>query len=519
MTNIDTHVGITLGPIYETFRLARKTREFWAVSFMFSMLAEKLCLELMKNGVKKDDFLVPHHSIIGEQIKNVGLYLDRIVLKGNHNLWEKIPEIIAAALEELTKKLNNIDNVDLRQGELQDYFRIYAVFKSGTTNPLENISEALNGLELMNTGGSKDNVEAKIRKFIENVNTEYSNSSDFEENNFLKNYYDIEDFNGNKRIASIQEISTVELSEQTPYRETLNETLWRRKDDEDFYKTLKENRIESVRNYHKYYCIVQADGNDLGKTLIKSDASQISDLSKELIQWGKSALKIIKSYGGVPIYIGGDDLLCFCPVSNKKTVLDFVNDLNRAYAEKETLSKYSSLRFGVAISYHKSPMYESYMQTFDLMREARQLGNACAIGLEKHSGQPQKWIFGLKKSDTFESYIEPIIASMTREKEKMRFLTSVLYKINSNQELIYHASFEESRLWSFFQNTFEEAGDGKEAVPDYKYLKAVCNYLFYLFSEHKDTKVPGENQYTAIREVYSALKTIRFIKGMDDDKN
>ena len=78
-----------------------------------------------------------------------------------------------------------------------------------------------------------------------------------------------------------------------------------------------------MKSYHKYFCIVQADGDNMGKTIQNGNVAAISTA---LIQYAAAAVPKISDYGAMPIYAGGDDLLFIAPVVGKdgKNIFDLI---------------------------------------------------------------------------------------------------------------------------------------------------------------------------------------------------
>ena len=159
-------------------------------------------------------------------------------------------------------------------------------------------------------------------------------------------------------------------------------------------------------------------------------------------------------------------------------------------------------------------MYEAYSSTFDLLKEAKKTKNACTVSYDKHSGQPHQFTYSF--GNEYQQLIEKISANMVVEENKKSFLASVMYKLKANEELIFIISHSSERLWYFFENNFEEAKRGRAGTKPYEYLKAISIYLHHLFSKHGNAK--ENDEYVATTTIYSVLKTIRFIKGLDDAK-
>ena len=57
------HTAITLGPIYKTFMYAKKTRELWAASYLFSYLMKTLIVAF-KTADNDIDIIIPFIAIV-----------------------------------------------------------------------------------------------------------------------------------------------------------------------------------------------------------------------------------------------------------------------------------------------------------------------------------------------------------------------------------------------------------------------------------------------------------------------
>ena len=75
---------------------------------------------------------------------------------------------------------------------------------------------------------------------------------------------------------------------------------------------------------------------------------------------------------------------------------------------------------------------------------------------------------------------------------------------------------DKERYWHLFENNFNEAKKEKEETPDYKFIKALTEYLHCLLTRYEREQME-QKEYKATTYLYSALKTIKFIKGLDQD--
>ena len=108
---------------------------------------------------------------------------------------------------------------------------------------------------------------------------------------------------------------------------------------------------------------------------------------------------------------------------------------------------------------------------------------------------------------------------MIVDENEKNFLNSVMYEIRQNENVLVLFRSDAERFWAFFENNFDEAKESKIGTKKYDYIKSVADTLKYLFDKNKDEFVENQKMYKATIELYSAIKTIKFIKGLDDDKD
>lgn len=483
---------------------------------MFSLYAKKICDAFLEKGSDPDDFLVPNKRVLNRTLKNYGLFHDRIVIKADQQLWlEFEKDIVDRALLSLSSEIS-ANEKGLDYSSLKTFLKTYAVFlETEQEKPLLPLFNKLNTIELYNIETSDNDSDLKIKRFLENVNSEYDDSNNITESSFLKKFFDLLDYNGNLRIPSIVEISTFELRQHTDYTGIMNRNIWCKSPDESsLFEAFQHSFQQIVRNYHKYICILRADGDGLGSVLTNSNDSEIRSITSDLTDWGEEAFLLLKEYGALPVYIGGDDLLCFAPVNNgKETILELANKLSVSYRKKSSLKDHS-ISVGISISYYKSPMYESYETTYDLLKKAKKKGNSCVLSYEKHSGSPH--IFSYEFDSDYVAIVQPLLNLMEFNDNEKSFLSSVMYCLRLNEELLHLIKDDCERIWYFFINNFDEASDKKKDTVKYRYLKLVAQIIYTQFGRAGSNRIKEKEMYEAINNTYSLLKTTRFLKGLDD---
>ncbi|WOC31813.1 MULTISPECIES: Cas10/Cmr2 second palm domain-containing protein [Caproicibacterium] len=442
MTN-QTYIAITIGPIYDTITLTSSPAGLWAASYMFSYISKRLCEIIVANGIteKPENIISPYFDNKKAASDGIGRYHDRIVF---------IPSDADSALKELDEAFNEIcadlsmifsDNGSQKDW-FRDYLQLHAVVFSCDKQPLLECSKYLDPIELEKTfpiGGespvkelldsSKNNqnitIKTKIRDKMSDGNWPFPNAAGK---------------NGKGRLPDMEDI-TGRRSETKSSR--------------------KRKKINS------YYAIVKTDGDGFGKYIEKLESGEERKFSEKCFAYCSDSANLIKDYGGIPIYAGGDDLLFIAPLKDKengeRTIIDLMDDLKNKFEchfgkgeDKPTLSA------GVVIRYFKYPLYEAFdeanYQLFQLSKKVYEKDgkggkNSVSVSLQKHSGKSVEFILDkFNKSNVTEKLIE-----LMKLHENGEVLQSIKDKIWKYKMLFIHAQATDAdALKSVFANTFDD---------------------------------------------------------------
>lgn len=122
-----------------------------------------------------------------------------------------------------------------------------------------------------------------------------------------------------------------------------------------------------------YYALLLADGDNMGKTIDAQDSPEKHRaLSQKLSVFAQQAESIIGSAGGVPIYVGGDDVLAYLPLH---TALHCVKDLNEQfrqamqgfeYVDEKGAQHSPTLSGALVMAHHLTPLRD----VLDMARRA-----------------------------------------------------------------------------------------------------------------------------------------------------
>jgi len=504
------YLSITIGPIIKTLSMARKPRELWSASYLFSQLMGDLITEISKEAKIISPGIVSNNYTV-----KVGLYPDRLFCKEYPGGFESIAEIIN------TVKVTYANKV----GVFADYFKIYAleIEAENDGQAVDILNKRLDYMELYNPIIS-DEAEESVRKLIVDK----------------KNKLDSRDV----EVDTLAELASVQLKHIDPKAyETCG--VKAKKEEEKtgkdaFIRTLKTEFKDKFKTPHKYICIVHADGDNIGTIINTLNEGELTELSNRLLEFGQKACGKIKAFGGLPIYAGGDDLLFIAPVvfgkeEEEKTIFDLIDRINNVFQESkvpeiigedpETKKKLiPSMSYGISITYYKYPLYEALNMSrellFDVAKELREnrkekgtkIKQAIAWTLQKGSGSSVSAAFSTSAvEEKLSSAFDKLLTNIS-SKTDPNLITAVIHKIKSNEELLKIIMEDEKcliRINAFFETTLEY-NSKKES--EQKYLNAVKELLLTSYLITNDIK-------ETVRIVYAMLRTAKFIKGLEDDKD
>jgi len=169
-----TYVALTIGPIYKTLEGAKKPKELFSASYLFSYIMKQIILEF-----KSRDFVVPYigESIFEDKI-DVGLFHDRFIFKAEEGDLSLLKEkVIPVVIADVSDKLH-VDKAYLEQ-YLQLHYDAYEV--EDNENPVLKIMPYLDAAELFyqtERGGdgllqkalkNKENFFVKNKKIVDDL--------------------------------------------------------------------------------------------------------------------------------------------------------------------------------------------------------------------------------------------------------------------------------------------------------------------------------------------------------------
>lgn len=552
------YTAINIGPVVSTLQMARKPRELWAASYLFSFLMECIINVLQDYGIKKADIISPDildKSKKENQNLGVGLYPDRIFFK--NSLQETLNE--QSFIEDVFEKFISSTKfvVEKNDGNVEkklkrDFFKMMIVSldisieqgENEESKAIQELNQALDKLELFNIA-SKD-AEAKTVRDL--IRLKYGSPLFIEA--FGKKKFPVE---------SLGEIAAKQMEKLEPEKWKKFAEDIKSEDNKIAEKAYSQFSEKNLKSYHKYICIVQADGDNVGTTVShkKLQDGKVKEISTALLDFGKKATKKIKKYGGLPIYAGGDDLLFIAPVvgiekkedGSWKNILDLLEELNDdsfkgvidkvaeckltkddkskktsdidntstsedcdQNKDKEDILIEASLSFGISITYYKYPLYEALGAAgkllFDVAKKIEDK-KAWAWSLRKHSGSSFDVAFSRKDKELTKAFFDLINATTDDD-----LVSAVAHKLYEKDELsnMVLKSGSEARLNALFGNILE--------FKDNPYFNTVKKLMPVLYNtekadkDEKDERADKTNKSdNYATKLYSLLRTAKFIKG------
>lgn len=512
------YAAINIGPIVGTISMARKPRELWAASYLFSFLME--CI--IKTIKEKGKTIISPASVEGDEKIGVGLYPDRIYL-------EDITD------EELKDVVDKAFLAFAGTGIGQDYVNVMYVSIESEKGEgvIRKLNQLLDCTELYNRP-----VRDKSREDVLKLIQEKYGSSLFRHA-----------FGNSKfEIQTLGEIATYQLSKLegkaevwenlcagAREKEENNGAEDLKKAEDEFYKKIKVAFKEYYHSYHKYICVVQADGDNMGSIISALKNEEVMTLSAALLEYGKEACQKIRDFGGLPIYAGGDDLLFLAPVvSDKGNIFGLLSEIDGFYKEtvdgaidknniirpeKDGEKLHTSLSYGLSVSYYKYPLYEALKSAreslFDTAKNV-QGKDAIAWCLRKHSGTGFSGSFCKNASGgkVYQAFTNLMGCSVKEET-----VSAIAHKLRQNEdllEIIRKSEDKESRMTAFYHKVMEEENPEKDS-----YLKDTRGLLCALFDSYVETKEDKEGKTRPITKIlttmYGMLRTAKFINGEGDE--
>lgn len=525
--SIKRYIGITIGPIDRVAGMAKRgTKALWASSYIFSYLAREIVRKFYLE--KERNFLLPQWSQQGAEPDSTvfdtkngsGLFPDRYIFKSEGNDFKDLQAHKEKVLGELAKKLGeelSVPDLEKVKKYVNNNFKVFFVeqkFNPDDTDGkvVEDISSMLDILEsediFCGETLDKDN-------YLERL---FEKADSF----LMKDAFGEKEKSNDKRIIkTIFEYTACELKEEEYWKEcgfqeppTIDLAG---KQGNPFVENVDDKVKKKYLPYHNYLAVVKADGDRMGDTL-KNMAKMgipIYKLDKNLLQYNLSVGEKIRKQGGVPVFLGGDDLLFFAPVIGlgHKTVFNLIDEIDATFHKQmEDLKDLlkdgmkMTLSFGMSISYYKFPIYEARRMAEELLYKAKDSGrNGLAWQLRKHSGQViDGGVINKGKGSFYSEYKKLIVdnCKIQVSEDENKLYSSFVYWLNEHASVIKGILSDNNKLVNYFKNSFEKP------FYDNAGFKGLYEKVLKMMSENS-----GDGYI--IESMYSALRFILFVKNCE----
>jgi|JI7StandDraft_1071085.scaffolds.fasta_scaffold41270_2 CRISPR-associated protein Cmr2 len=497
------YLAVTIGPIGRTLGPLRKTRAIFAGSYLFSYVMRELLRALSVGEHQlQGKLLLPYvpndkmeEYFASTQGIGVGLYPDRLLAEAAEGDFERFVSARKLVLEKVAA-------LGLSTDFTNQYFQIYGTVLTLDQNDdtVNALNRLLDQLEMRQQWVSKGNPDG-LTQYLSKANAI-----------MLDAFGD-----GNRIFPSLPAIATRGLREGTrKERKAYFEAVENEDDENELIPSLKKEFGERFRFYHKYIAIVYADGDRMGKHIgnQNADSAKLNDVSKNLFDFGQAAKGVIVSYGGSPVYIGGDDLFFFAPVAvveegKTKTIFDCIADLDVAFEAQFPKSDGNpTLSYGVSITYHKYPLNEARSKAEELLYTAKDTDrhtakNAIEWNVNKHSGS--FFGAGLDKDQPYFKTFKTLLSQRTEA--DANWLNSVIYFVRYWSELF--PKLTEVEIQNLFKSRLNESVHREDQVFLYETLPAFISQVHAAFPDRA-------NDGNTL--IFGVLRFIQFIRSDDQDE-
>lgn len=545
------YLAITLGPILEIIGEARSTRELAAASGFFSDWGKAIVENLDKEYCEPNRLLPKSINRENEDQEISENYPDRFIYKIlDKNNDENVLEFVNKT------KLDYMDSI--YSGEIKEkakwYFQCHAALYECEENEAMGIGyQILDNIELLQYKSSEQEKKLGISREL----LEY----------YLKNS---EYANVNIKVPSTSDIAVYSLFNNREATKIYDEIGNHIDNDELSKKKILEiskkfniKLDDKLAKYSNYVVVVQGDGDGVGsalKTLYEENQiEEYNKLQENLNQFASLAKQEISKFGGYPVYVGGDDILCFLPVigNENKLFIEFMKELDEFLKDSIDGVKLQNginsmgLSFGATIYYYKYPLEMARENSSDLLfRKAKYFTNnmlkdkcctedklisknAIALDLIKHSGKKNSIITSMSNESKKLGFIIDLwkdsVNIKLEDKDNLeKQLTSVIHKLNKDKLLMNAIIEKELSLKSdnirgyidnYFNNNFNETihlsfekyFEKIKGFVNLVYLELLENIDSQMFEKFDSNKIDFNKINIAIENMIQILEIGQFL--------
>lgn len=545
------YTALTIGPIYKTLTKSQKTRELWGASYLFSYLMKQIIKQIKQKEIKIILPCTESVEINGDKIDilegkyEAGLFPDRLIFESTTNLdLKEVERIINLIIENISSEIfNHLKQLDNKTVEDKDffksYFKVYAVEREFSGSSFNEITQKLfTDLDLLEHQDSfvlKENANY-MKDFLSVVSFRRKNkpcSFLIEDSLNVKEDQRVK-FDSLIEIAAKELIDKLTEEEKVDFDSILNSDFKNEAksiDSEEklinFLKTTDSTK-EYFKTYHKYIAIVHIDGDNFGKINKHLDDTDFIKFSDCLVRFSLRTNQTITKYGGLPVYVGGDDALFFAPVrtllgETQKNIFDLIDEIDEIFMHefKEIIDNEKSkdngiipsLSAGISISYYKFPLEEaleaSRNQLFNVAKKMKGK-DAVAFTVLKHSGKGfgaciNKHSVSNKNNNEVYNQFKKMIKTNI---DKNNLLNSVSNKLFANTTILDEIGGDTTRVCNYFDNNFNEGVHKVDGTKEF--IENVSEFIPVIYNCPDKKHKPHEI-------LNGCLRTVKFLNRKDNE--
>jgi CRISPR-associated protein Cmr2 len=198
------YIALTIGPIYKTLKDAKKPKELFSSSYIFSYIMKKIIKQF-----KDRKFITPYVGEDAFKEDKVGLFHDRFIFESKDGDLTKLEDAIDSVISDVADKL------DIDFESAKEYLQINYLEKEleKDANPIKVLMPYLDTKELFFQISQNDDFIKKLRRKKgdrDNFLTENKNIIDDLKKLSFNEYYCIVHADGDKMSKVIEDIANLE---------------------------------------------------------------------------------------------------------------------------------------------------------------------------------------------------------------------------------------------------------------------------------------------------------------------
>lgn len=348
-----TYVGITIGPITNALQYARDPQSLWFACAIFSEISREICEALTAPNCPFENVKIytPYYFHGMKVDDGVAKTHDRIVFSG-----ENVDSVILEKIIRLVK--NDICDLFPIEYQIPEYKRFLTGYFQIHYICLEE-NENLN-----------KNCMMEIYPYLHDMEQIVPEHTDTNQNPFY-------DLFGLREDVRSQRIMSSPLAHTV--KKGANQFFNARGEFKTVYEIANPKEPDG-RKRVPYYCLVRCNGDDIDQLLRSySENRKLISFSSGCLEHSIMACEMIRRFGGLTVYAGGDEFFFFAPLigCDGSSVFELCQRIEQKFYSimKEHLpwSNSPSLSFGVSIQRCTHEVYEAFTKTGELLKLAKML--------------------------------------------------------------------------------------------------------------------------------------------------